>query len=377
MLSSTTKLYFHHDAFGSVDTVSNSSGLIVLRYDYSPFGQSKLVMSNLASDVIALLNLGYGGHASIEGTRIVYMKGRIYDPLFARFLSPDPFIQDIYNIQNLNRYSYGLNNPFRFNDPSGKFFKALKKFFSSPVFKIIAAVAISVATANLASAYIAPALINSLGVTSAFATSVITGAVVGAATGFTSTLYLTGGNMDAAIKGAGIGAITGGISGGISNLVTNEYSNFVANKLADGLVNRARKRDFFDGLQTSVVSFVAAKYYESVVGYEATSESGGEAVPKSYWSRPVKDRNNIGPQGNAKKPYELVLGEPTDFLAEGGVLSRFLNKIGGINAVAGMHDSIQINFSGILREILNVPNMPIAAVFTYTALYNDIKCPYC
>ena len=38
------------------------------------------------------------------------------------------FIQEPYNIQNLNRYSYGLNNPFKYNDPSGYFFKILIKW---------------------------------------------------------------------------------------------------------------------------------------------------------------------------------------------------------------------------------------------------------
>lgn len=45
--------------------------------------------------------------------------GRLYDSKLARFLSPDPVIQDPSNTQNYNRYSYCLNNPFRYYDPSG------------------------------------------------------------------------------------------------------------------------------------------------------------------------------------------------------------------------------------------------------------------
>ncbi|MBP5413215.1 MAG: hypothetical protein J6Y47_08185 [Bacteroidales bacterium] len=39
------------------------------------------------------------------------------------FLSPDPFVQDWENSQNFNRYSYCLNNPLKYTDPSGEFFQ--------------------------------------------------------------------------------------------------------------------------------------------------------------------------------------------------------------------------------------------------------------
>lgn len=47
------------------------------------------------------------------------MNGRIYDPVIARFLSPDPFVQAPDNSQGLNRYSYAWNNPLVVIDPSG------------------------------------------------------------------------------------------------------------------------------------------------------------------------------------------------------------------------------------------------------------------
>ena len=50
------------------------------------------------------------------------MNGRVYDPLVGRFLSPDPFVQDISNSQNFNRYCYCLNNPVKYTDPTGEFF---------------------------------------------------------------------------------------------------------------------------------------------------------------------------------------------------------------------------------------------------------------
>jgi RHS repeat-associated protein len=50
---------------------------------------------------------------------IINMNGRVYDPLTAMFFSPDPFIQSAGDWKNYNRYSYCMNNPTRYIDPSG------------------------------------------------------------------------------------------------------------------------------------------------------------------------------------------------------------------------------------------------------------------
>jgi len=47
------------------------------------------------------------------------MNGRVYDPVLGLFLSPDPYVQDPTYSQSLNRYSYCVNNPLRYVDPSG------------------------------------------------------------------------------------------------------------------------------------------------------------------------------------------------------------------------------------------------------------------
>jgi hypothetical protein len=50
---------------------------------------------------------------------LINMNGRVYDSEIARFVSPDPIIQDPYNIISYNRYAYCLNNPLKYTDPSG------------------------------------------------------------------------------------------------------------------------------------------------------------------------------------------------------------------------------------------------------------------
>lgn len=42
-----------------------------------------------------------------------------YDPELGRFIQPDTIIPDLSNPQSYNRYSYVMNNPLRYTDPSG------------------------------------------------------------------------------------------------------------------------------------------------------------------------------------------------------------------------------------------------------------------
>ena len=53
---------------------------------------------------------------------IINMNGRLYDPVLGRFFSPDNYVQMPDNSQNFNRYSYCLNNPLKYADPSGDVF---------------------------------------------------------------------------------------------------------------------------------------------------------------------------------------------------------------------------------------------------------------
>jgi RHS repeat-associated protein len=67
------------------------------------------------------IDRGYTFHEHLDAFGLINMNGRVYDPLVARFLSPDPFIQNPEYSQSYNRYSYVFNTPLRFVDPSGYF----------------------------------------------------------------------------------------------------------------------------------------------------------------------------------------------------------------------------------------------------------------
>jgi len=65
---------------------------------------------------------GYTGHEHLAEFGLINMNGRMYDPQMGRVLSPDNFVQNATNTQGYNRYTYVLNNPLRYKDPSGEFF---------------------------------------------------------------------------------------------------------------------------------------------------------------------------------------------------------------------------------------------------------------
>ena len=63
---------------------------------------------------------GFTGHEHYAELKIINMNGRLFDPVIARFFSPDNFVQSPDFTQSFNRYSYCLNNPLQYVDPSGE-----------------------------------------------------------------------------------------------------------------------------------------------------------------------------------------------------------------------------------------------------------------
>ena len=90
-------------------------------FGYDPWGKRRSPDGRPATGT---LNLQVGhreftGHETIPEVGLINMNGRVYDPDLGRFLSGDPTVQFAANLQSYNRYSYILNNPLSFTDPSG------------------------------------------------------------------------------------------------------------------------------------------------------------------------------------------------------------------------------------------------------------------
>lgn len=116
-------LYLHRDYLGSIVAVTNHAGTVLEKRLFDAWGTITKVQDGAGNNLIKLsvIDRGYTGHEHLQGVNLIHMNGRLYDPVVHRFLQPDNFIQDPYNTQNFNRYSYVLNNPLKFTDASGEF----------------------------------------------------------------------------------------------------------------------------------------------------------------------------------------------------------------------------------------------------------------
>jgi RHS repeat-associated protein len=102
--------YIHTDALGSPVAVTNSSGAVIERTVYEPYGA--IVNRPLTNGP------GFTGHVTDAVTGLVYMQQRYYDPVLGRFLSVDPVTVSEAG-SNFNRYWYANDNPYKFTDPDG------------------------------------------------------------------------------------------------------------------------------------------------------------------------------------------------------------------------------------------------------------------
>jgi len=55
----------------------------------------------------------------LDNTGLYYYGARYYDPTIGRFISADSIVHNYGNPQSLNRYSYCLDNPLKYIDPTG------------------------------------------------------------------------------------------------------------------------------------------------------------------------------------------------------------------------------------------------------------------
>ena len=109
------KIYYtHKDHLGSIISITDGNGSAVFKASYDAWGQ-QIVTTNTFK-----FHRGYTGHEHLPEFGLINMNGRMYDPIVGRFLSPDPYVQMPDFSQSFNRYSYCLNNPLIYTDPSGE-----------------------------------------------------------------------------------------------------------------------------------------------------------------------------------------------------------------------------------------------------------------
>lgn len=203
------KYYYHPDHLGSTSIVTDQYQNIVEETEYSPFGE----ITKGGTD-----RYTFTGQENDAETELMYYGARYYSPFLKHFTQPDTVIQDVYEPQNLNRYSYVRNNPMKYEDKTGK----------------------------------SPTLVTGL-------IGAVSGGLIGAAFSFGVQMWQSGGDISQVNAGnvgkaAAIGAISGGVAGltlGVGNTLIGaagltgkaalaaEGTAVVTSSVASGQVSRA------------------------------------------------------------------------------------------------------------------------------------------
>lgn len=238
--------YYHiiTDHQGSVMAIADVDGNEVFRATYDPWGRQTVHCNTLK------FYRGYTGHEMLSESGLINMNGRVYDPYIGLFISPDNFVQEPLNSQNFNRYTYCLNNPLKYTDPSGELWQLIagaailggiwnlatnfenihsaSQFVSyfgvGAVAGVLSAGFGSEVNVAMAGGTIASGLAGSvIGISS---TGFLSGMIAGSTSGFAGTFISKIGNawiqgkdinsiLYHGVKGGVLGAVIGGIAGGI------------------------------------------------------------------------------------------------------------------------------------------------------------------
>ena len=124
--------YVYKDHLGSILALTDDEGDIEGEQSFDAWGRYRdpatweVLNSNPFDDELVVdmpdwFTRGYTGHEHMQKFDLINMNGRMYDPLQARMLAVDNYVQDPYSTQAYNRHSYVWNNPLSYTDPTGEY----------------------------------------------------------------------------------------------------------------------------------------------------------------------------------------------------------------------------------------------------------------
>ena len=201
----TTSAFFLSDHHGTILMATDAAGAPIAQQRYSPFGAALS-----ASDQ---LDRYLGRERDVE-TGLLHLGARYYAPSIGRFISADWYVLESPTRparmpQGYNVYSYALNNPLVFKDPSGMFLPIL--------IGVIIAIAYIAAVATVA----------------ALAVGFVAGLVYGLANGegwgslltaletaLTTTIGMWLGGITGFLVGGPVGLVIGALMGGMNGLIS-------------------------------------------------------------------------------------------------------------------------------------------------------------
>ncbi|MEX2961985.1 RHS repeat domain-containing protein [Microbulbifer sp. TYP-18] len=343
--------YLHKDHLGSITAITDEQMNLVEEFSFDAWGKRRAPslakleqllnkpwasMTSYEKDNLtlnswdlasAITNKGFTGHEQLDGVGLIHMNGRVYDAEIGRFLSADPFVQDLSNLQALNRYSYVLNNPLSYTDPGGYFFKKLfkklkklvKKVWQG-VKKVVKGVVKSVkrqlqAVGKLINAI--PGLSTVVGIAIAVVASpAAAGVYFKVMAGLNVAISLANGApLGDVIMGFAVGMVTSGIGGALGASLSNSLGvagHYLAGGLAGGVAAKALggrfKDGFAGGLLGAAARHVMGGFKQEPAGQEGGQDQAGEADAQQSFEERFQDTTGMTVEDSIAL-YEAQTGE--------------------------------------------------------------------
>ena len=262
------------DGLGSIDAIVSETGTIRQRLSFDAHGSRRIAGPAGLPELWNLFDLftaaaadtrtttrGYTGHEQLDGVGLIHMNARLYDPEIGRFIQADSMVEPEAT-QGLNRYSYVLNNPLTFTDPTGQL-----------SFRQVVGLAVGVVAAVLSAGAATPLLSFSYAVGGGFVAS-----------------YVATGNLKSALWGAVSAAVFWGIGQGFSEAIA------VPKPGADNMVEVVFQRE----VTGSTMARVAAHAGAGGVLAELQGGSFGSAflcAGLTKWASPAVSSIGMGDGG--------------------------------------------------------------------------------
>ncbi|MCP4090152.1 MAG: RHS repeat-associated core domain-containing protein [Gammaproteobacteria bacterium] len=109
--SGTTTTWLHRDHLKSVRVVTDNTGVSTEKWVYEAYGERE---GNTTE------TKGFIGERHDPETGLIYLNARYYDPITARFISPDDWDPVLPGV-GTNRYAYAGNDPVNKSDANGHY----------------------------------------------------------------------------------------------------------------------------------------------------------------------------------------------------------------------------------------------------------------
>jgi RHS repeat-associated protein len=108
-----TLSYVLTDHLSSSSVTLDSNGAVVGELRYYAYSETRISTGATPTERL------YTGQLDQPDIGLYYYNARWYAPYLNRWIQPDTIVPDPLDPQNLNRFSYTLNNPIKYTDPSG------------------------------------------------------------------------------------------------------------------------------------------------------------------------------------------------------------------------------------------------------------------